>query len=139
MDIWLPLHHEGPVYALRILTRVGELLLPGGDGYNADKSLEKVLEEEWAAVPGRLPAGLTFGMLEPLAEVTKQFTKLFFTESHRKAILAEVEQVIPRLEQRRDGNCSDLGNDVRHIIDTLLEVLREPVQSTTRRSTYWIT
>ena len=83
---------------------------------------------------------LTFDLLEPLVEVTKQLRWFFFfTESDRRAVLAEVEQVIPRLEQRRDGNCSDLGNDVRHIIDTLLEVLREPVQSTTRRSTYWIT
>jgi len=141
MEIWLPLHHEGPVYALRILTRVGELLLPGRDGYNADTSLEKVLEYEWAAVPGRLLMELTFDMLEPLAEVTKQFTKLFFTESDRKAVLAEVEQVVPRLEQRRDGNYTGPENDTRHIIDTLLGVLRVPIhgQSATRRSTYWTT
>ena len=137
MDIWLPLHHEGPVYALRILTRVGELLLPGRDGYNTDKSLEKVLEDEWAAVPGRLPMDLTPDMLEPLAEVTRQFTKLSFTESGRRAVLAVVEQVIPRLEQRRDGNYSGPENDIRHIIDTLLEVLRVHVQSTPRRLTYW--
>ena len=139
MDIWLPLHHEGPVYALRILTRVGELLLPGSDGYNADTSLERVLEYEWAAVPGRLPMELTFDLLEPLAEVTKQFTKLFFTESNRRAVLAEVEQVIPRLEQRCDGGYGNPENDIRHIIDTLLGVLQEPIQSTTRRSTYWTT
>ena len=59
MDIWLPLHHEGLLHALRILTTVGELLLPGQDGYNVDKSLEKVVEEEWAAVLGRLTMDLT--------------------------------------------------------------------------------
>ena len=137
MDIWLPLHHEGPVYALRIITRVGELLLPGRDDYSVDKPLEKVLEEEWAAVPGRLPVELTVDVLEPLVEVTKQFKELFFTESERRAILAVVEQVIPSLEKRRDDNYSGPGDDIRHIIGNLLRILREPVQSSSHQSTYW--
>jgi len=134
MDIWLPLHHEGPAYVLRILTNVGELLLPRRDDYNVNKSLGNVLEEEWAAVPGRLPMELTFDLLEPLVEVTKQLRWFFFffTESDRRAVLAEVEQVIPRLEQWRDSNYSGPGNDIRHIVDTLLGVLRAPIQSTTR-------
>ena len=138
MDIWLPLHHEGPVYVLRILTNVGELLLPRRDDYNVNKSLGNVLQEEWAAVPGRLPMELTFDLLEPLVEVTKQLRWFFFffTESDRRAVLAEVEQVISRLEQRRDSNYSGPGNDIRHIIDTLLGVLRVPIQSTARQSTY---
>ena len=130
MEIWLPLHREGPVHVLHILTQVGELLLPGRDGHKTDKSLEKVLEDEWAAVPGRPPMELTFDLLQPLAEVTEQFKKQsFFTESARGAVLAVVEQVIPSLEKRRDDNYSGPGNDIRHIIDKLLKVLREPIQS----------
>ena len=138
MDIWLPLHHEGPLHALCILTTVGELLLPGRDGYNVDKSLEKVVEEEWAAVPGRLPMDLTADRLEPLAEVTGRFKKLsFFTESDRRAVLAEVGRVIPSLEKRRDDGYDGPGDDIRSIIDNLLTILREPMQSSSRRSTYW--
>ena len=138
MDIWLPLHHEGPAHALRILTNIGELLRPGRDNYNVDKPLEKVLEDEWAAVPGRSPNYLTVDLLEPLAEVTEQFKKLlFFAESDRRAILTAIEQVIPSLERRRDDNYSGPDNDVRHIIDHVLTILQEPIQSTSRRSTFW--
>ena len=138
MDIWLPLRHEGPEHALRILATVGELRLPGSDDYNVDKSLEKVLEDEWAAVPGRLPMDLTVDLLEPLAEVTGQFKKLFFfTESDRRAVLAAVERVIPALERRRDDNYGGPENDIRHIIDSLLRILREPIRSDSRRSTFW--
>ena len=135
MDIWLPLHHEGPVHALHILANVGELL-PGSDGYNADKPLEKVVEDEWAGVPARLVMDLTVDRLEPLAEVTKQFKELSFTESDRRAVLAVVEQVIPSLERRRDGGYGGPGGDVRGIIDGLLEELRKPIQLSSRRSTY---
>ena len=136
MGIWLPLHREGPAQALHILTRVGELLLPRQDNYNADKLLEKVLEEEWAAVPGRLPTELTVDMLKPLAEVTEKFTELHFTENDRRAVLAVVEQVIPSLERRREGNDGGPENDIRDIIDSLLRVLRQPIQSSRRRLTY---
>ena len=137
MDIWVPFHHEGPVYALRILTELGELLLPRRNGYEADKSLEKVLEDEWAAVPGRPPTELTVDLLGPLAQVTEQFKKLFFTENDRRVIIAVVEQVIPSLEKRRDDGYSGPGNDIRHVIDNLLKILREPIRSSGRRSTYW--
>jgi hypothetical protein len=81
MDIWLPLHQEGPYHALRTSYNVGELT-SGSDGYNADKPLEKVVEEEWAAVPGRQAMDLTADRLGPLAEVTEQFKRLsFFSEN----------------------------------------------------------
>ena len=127
MDIWLPLHREGPMHALRILINVGELRR--GD-LDVDKSLEKVLEDEWAAVPGRPPMELTADLLEPLAEVTKQFRELsFFTEGSRKAVLGRVEQVISFLERRRDDDYNGPRNDIRRIIDNLLAVLRGPMQS----------
>ena len=139
MGIWLPLHREGPVHALRILTNVGELLLPRSGDSDVDKSLEKALEEEWAAVPGRLLTELTVDLLGPLAEVTKQFKELsFFSECDQRAVLGRVELVIPRLEERREGGYSGLENDIRGIIDDLLAILREPVQSSSRRITgYW--
>ena len=135
MDIWLPLHREGPRHALQILTNVGELRR--GD-FDVDKSLEKVLEDEWAAVPGRPPMELTADLLEPLAEVTKQFRALsFFTEGGRKGVLGVVERVIPGLEERRDSGYSGPGDDIRRIIDDLRQTLRVPMQSNSRRSTYW--
>ena len=140
MDIWLPFHHEERDRVLHILTTVGELLPPEYNGSNhppLDKPLEKVLEDEWTGVPGRLLVDLTVDRLGPLAEVTKQFKDLFFTESNRKAVLAAVERVIPSLERRRDDGYEGPGEDVRGIVDDLLEKLRTPVQSTSLRSTYW--
>ena len=138
MDIWLPFHREGPNHALHTLCSVGELLLPGGDGYNTEKPLEKVMEEEWAAVPARYPMDLTADRLEPLAEVTKQFKRLsFFSESDRKAVVAAVGQVVPSLERRRDEGYSGPDDRLREIIEDLLKVLREPVRSSSRRSTLW--
>jgi len=139
MEIWLPLHREGPAHALRILTNVGELLLPRSGDSNVDKSPEKALEEEWAAVPGRPLTELTVGLLGPLAEVTKQFKELpFFSESDRRVVLSRVERVIPGLEDRRDGGYSGPEDGIRRIIDGLLVILREPVQSSSRRMTgYW--
>jgi hypothetical protein len=137
MEIWLPLHHEGPAHALRILTNVGELRLPGRGDDNVEKPLEKVLEDEWAAVPGRLPMDLTLDLLEPLAKVTEEFKKLSFTESDRRAVLAVVEQVIPSLEKRRDDGYDGPGDNIRCVINNLLTTLRGPIQSISRRSTYW--
>jgi len=126
MDIWLPLHHEGPIHALRILATVGGLLLPGLDGYNGDKSIEEVVEEEWAAVPGRLPMDLTADRLGPLAEVTKQVKELLFIGSEWRVVLAVVKRVIPSLENRRDDGYVGPGEDIRNIVNDLLEKLREP-------------
>ena len=134
MEIWLPLHREGPVHALRILTNVGELRR--GD-FDVEKSLEKVLEDEWAAVPGRPPMELTADLLEPLAEVTKQFRELtLFTEGGRKGVLGSVERVISSLEKRRDDGYDGPGDNIRRIINDLRQTLRVPMQSNSRRSTY---
>ena len=137
MDIWLPLHHEGPHHALRILCSVGELL-QGSDGYNVDRPLEQVMEGEWVAVPGRHMTDLTADRLGPLAEVTEQFKRLsFFSESDRKAVLAAVEQVLPSLERRRDEGYGGPDDEVRRIIEDVLKVLREPGQTSSRQSTFW--
>ena len=132
MNIWVPLRHEGLDCVLRILATVGELLLPERDGYNVDKPLEKVVEDEWAGVPGRLVQDITADRLKPLAEVTKQFKKLLFTESDRRAVLAMVEQTIPSLERRRDDGYDGPGDDIRSVVSDLLEELREPTQSSSR-------
>jgi len=135
MDIWLPLHREGPKHALQILTNVGELRRDDSD---VDKSLEKVLEDEWAAVPGRLPMDLTADLLEPLAEVTRKFWELsLFTEGGRRAVLGRVEVVISSLERRRDDGYDGPGDDIRRIINDLRQILRVPIQPNSRRSTYW--
>ena len=143
MDIWLPFHHVGRDQVLHILTIVGELLLPRYDGYNPpfNKFLEKCVEDEWAGVPGR-PAqdlkGLTADRLTPLAEVTKRLGGLVFTDNDRKAVLAVVERVVPSLVRRRDDGYDGPGEDIHDIVNDLLENLRLPMQSTSRRSTYWI-
>ena len=139
MDIWLPFRHEGPDQVLHILSRVGALStpLPGRDGSNSNlnKFLAKLVEDEWAGVPGRLAEELTADRMEPLAEVTKQFRELLFNDGERRAVLAVVEQVIPSLEKRRDGGYED----VRGIVDGVLEILqvRVPIESTSCESTYY--
>ena len=136
-DIWLPLHHEGQACVLKILCSVGELLLPGSDGHNTDKPLEKVVEEEWAAVPGRYPMDLTADRLRPLAEVTGQFKRLSFSESDRKAVLAAVEQVLPSLGRLRSEHYGGPDDELRMIIEDLLRVLREPARASGSRPTFW--
>ena len=126
MDIWLPLRHEGPHHVLRILTNVVDLPLLGRDGYNADKSLQKIVEDEWAAVPGRVVQDLTADRLIPLAEVTEQFKELLFTESERREVLDLVEQVIPSLERRREDGYNGPEDDIRGVFDDLLTKLRVP-------------
>ena len=138
MDIWLPLHHEGPHHALLTLCRVGGLRLLEHDDYSVDKPLEKVVEEEWAAVPGRRTTDLTADRLGPLAEVTEQFKRLsFFSENDRKAVLAAIEQVLPALERRRDEGYDGPDDEVCRIIEHLLKVLRVPIQANNRRPTLW--
>ena len=139
MDIWLPLRHEGPDHVLRILTRVGDMPLQEHDCSSAplDSLLEKLVEDEWAGVPGRLAVNLTADRLEPLVEVTMRFKELLFTESGRRAVLAAVERVIPSLERRRDGGYEGPGEDIRGIVDALRDVLQMPMPSISRRSTYW--
>jgi hypothetical protein len=137
--IWLPLRHEGPHHVLRIFTRVSDIPLPEYDGSNPplDSLLEKLVEDEWAGVPGRPAMDLVPDRLEPLAEVTTRFGELLFTESGRCVVLAAVDQVIPSLERRRDDGYAGPGEDIRDIVDALRELLRTPMPSTSRRSTYW--
>ena len=139
MDIWLPFRREGPDHVLRILTRVGDMPLQEYDCANPplDSLLEKLVEDEWAGVPGRLAMNLTADRLEPLVEVTTRFNELLFTENGRRAVLAAVEKVIPSLERRRDGGYEGPGEDIHDIVDALRNVLRMPTPSVSRRSTYW--
>jgi len=124
MDVWLYFRREGPQEVLRILTHIGGLPLPEYNGSNPplDEFLERLVEREWAGVPGRPVGDLTADRLEPLVEVTMQFKELLFTESGRRAVLAAVEQVIPSLGRQRGGE--ELGEDIRGIVDVLLEILR---------------
>jgi len=138
MDIWLPFRHEGPAHALRILTNVGELLLPRWGGSNPtspDESLEKQVEDEWAAVPARPVPDLTVDRLKPLVEVTEQLMELSFNENDRNAVLAMVERVIPSLEKRHDDGYKGPGDEVRRIVDDLVEELQSPPSLATRRRT----
>jgi hypothetical protein len=134
MDIWLPLRPEGPDRILRIFSRVSDIPLPEYDGSNPplDNFLEKLVEDEWARVPGRLATDLTADRLEPLAEVTMQFKELLFTESGRRAVLAAVDQVIPSLERRRDDGYAGPGEGIRDILEAIQEMLQEPMPSTSR-------
>jgi len=137
MDIWLPFRHEGPDQVIRILTRVGELPLREYDGSPLDKFLEQLVENEWAAVPGRALMDLTADRLEPLVEITTQFKELLFTEIDRKVVLAVVELVVPGLEKRREDGYEGPGEDIREMVEALIGFLQIPIQSTSRRSTYW--
>ena len=142
MDIWLSFRHEGPNQVLGILYRVGELSppLPEYDLTNPpplDKFLEKLVENQWAGVPGRIVEDLTAGRLRSLAEITTHFKGLLFTETGRKAVLAVVEEVIPGLGRRRERGYDEPAEDISGIIGDLLVTLRVPIQSTSRRSTYW--
>ena len=139
MDIWLPLRHEGPDHVLRILSRVSDIPLPDYDGFNPplDNFLEKLVEDEWAGVPGRSTTDLTADRLEPLVEVTMQFKELLFTTSGRRAVLAAVDRVIPALERRRDGSYEGPGEDIHRIVGALQDVLRISTSSSSRRSAHW--
>jgi len=131
MEIWLPLRHEGPDQVLRILSRVADLPPPDYGRTNPpplDELLRKLVEDEWAGIPGRPVDSLTAGRLQPLAEVTTQFKSLLFTETDRKKVIAVVERVIPFLERQR-GRHEGPGEDVRGVVIALLEILRTPIHS----------
>jgi hypothetical protein len=136
MDIWLPLRHEEPDHVLYILTHISELPFPEYDGPNpplrVDELLTKLVEDEWAGVPGRPVTDLTADRLEPLVEVTMRFGELLFTESGRRAVLAAVDQVIPSLERRRDDGYAGPGEDIHDIVDGLRRVLRSPMRPASR-------
>ena len=131
MDTWLPLRHKGSKHVVRILANVGKLSLPSWDHFSfpsLDEFLQRLVVDEWAAVPGRELRDLTADRLEPLAEVTEQFKELLFDDSYQKEVLAAIEQVIPGLEQRRDDGHDGPGEDIRDIIEDLLGKL-QPSQS----------
>jgi hypothetical protein len=141
MDIWLPFRHEGHRHALRILTNVGGLWLPRQDCSDSpslpDKSLEKWVEEEWAAVPTRHVFDLAFERLKSLVEVTEQFIELSFNENDRKDVLVMVERVIPSLKKRCEEGYEGPGEEVCGIVNDLVKKLRSPPSpATRRRSTY---
>ena len=133
MNILLSFRHEGPDEVFRILTRIGGLPPPQYDGSPVDEFLEKLVEGEWAAFPGRPVEDLAADRLVSLAEVTTQLKELLFTESGRKATLAMVEQVIPLLKKRREDGYEGPGKDIHDIIEPLLDILRGPVPPTNRR------
>jgi hypothetical protein len=137
MDLWLPLRHGGPDHVIRILVNVGGLLLPQcRDGYtfpSFDEFLQKVVVDEWVAVPARPVHDLTADRLKPLAEVTKQFKELLFDGDYRRAVLAAVQQVILGLAQRRDNGYLGPGEDVCNIVNDLVAELQLPPK---RRYTY---
>ena len=144
MDTWLPLRYESPGHVQRILITVGELIIPGSEGSTPppDEPLEKLLEEEWARVPGRLVQDLTADRLKPLAEATAQFKRQLPADRDRdrRAILSVVEKVVPSLEKRRDEGYDGPGEDVCEIINELIEVLvlRSPAaRSSTSGSGFW--
>ena len=130
MGIWVHFRHEGPDHVQRILITVGELIIAGSEGSKPPlgKQLEKLVEDEWAGVPGRLVQDLTADRLKPLAEATAQFKQQLPADRDRdrRAILDMVEKVVPSLEKRRDEGYDGPGEDVCEIIDDLIEVLRSP-------------
>ena len=129
MDIWLPLRHEGPEQTARIVANVGELPLVQFDDYISspfDDLLRQLMVDVWATVPGRQLPDLTADRLKPLAEVTEGFKEMLFDDRCRREIIATVEQVIPRLELRREGGYVGPGDDVRDTINDLLAKLRIP-------------
>ena len=137
MDIWVPFRHEGLERVQRILVTVGELEFPGGDTSKPShgKSLEKLVEDEWARVPARPLHHLTVDLLTPFAEIT-EWLDVLFTESDRMAILAAVEQVIPSLEKRRDVGYGGPGEDIRGIIGRVIEKLRPSTKPAAGCSTF---
>jgi len=128
MDIWLSFRREAPDLFIRILARVGELPLSEYGGSHLDEWLERLVEKEWAAVPGRPLVDLTANRLRPLIEITTQLNEVLFTEGGRRAALAVVEQVIPGLEKRREDGYEGPEEDMCNMVETLTVILR-PVWS----------
>jgi hypothetical protein len=138
MDIWLPFRSEGRKQTACILANIGEISFPDVDVPD-DSSLVGLVRDEWMRVPGRSAGDLTTDLLAPLAGVTKRLNELLFNETDRKAVFVVVEQVIPSLERRRDHGDERLGEDVRGLVNSLLETLRMPNRPRARhRPASWI-
>ena len=129
MDLWVPFRYDGEPQFLHIISNVGGLTLTtlGDRGSSSiDDILQRLVVDEWAAVPGRQVPDLTADRLKPLADVTGRFKELAFSDSCRKAVLATVEQVLPGLDLRREDDYAGPGDDVRDIINDLVKNLRVP-------------
>ena len=138
MDLWLGFCHEGTDQVIQILLRVGEIPPPEvGHCLPLDNHLVKIVEDEWARVPGRPAKDLSADLLGPFAEVTTQLKELLFTETDRQAVVDVVERVLPSLEMRRDDGYEGPGKDIVKLINDLLNDLRIPTVSTGHRSSYW--
>ncbi|KAF9782718.1 hypothetical protein BJ322DRAFT_1072189 [Thelephora terrestris] len=127
METWLRLRHEGQRHALHILDNIGGLLLPRRDGYSAssfDDLLQKLVVDEWTAVPGRQVQDLSADRLRPLVEVTERFKELLFNDTYRKAALSAVQGAMQDLERRSEDGCP--GEGVRGMVNDLLAQLRLP-------------
>ena len=128
MDIWLPLRYDGPEHTLRIIRNIAGLPFVMQNDYGSsplDNFLQRLMVGEWAAVPGRQVCDLTADRLIPLAEITEGFNKeLLFNDYYQRAVLAEVERVIPGLERRHDSGYEGPGEDVRDVINDLVAKLR---------------
>ena len=99
MHIWLPFRHEGEPQTLRIIANFSGLEFPKRNDQNSsslDDFLQKLMVGGWAAVPRWPVRDLTADGLKPLAEITEG---LLFDDDYLRAVLAEVEQVIPGLKQ----------------------------------------
>ena len=71
MDLWLDFRHEGSQQVIRILLRVGEIPPPPppevAHNLPFDNFSVKIVEYEWARVPGRPAKDLSIDLLEPCA------------------------------------------------------------------------
>ena len=118
MDLWLGFCHEGTDQVIQILLRVGEIPPPEvGHCLPLDNHLVKIVEDEWARVPGRPAKDLSADLLGPFAEVTTQLKELLFTETDRQAVVDVVERVLPSLEMRRDDGYEGPGKDIVKLIN----------------------
>lgn len=66
-------------------------------------------------VPRCLVQDVAADRLKLLAKVTEQFRELSLIGSDRRTVLGVVEQVVPSLEKRGDGDYDGLGDDIRPI------------------------
>ena len=84
VDIWLPFRREGALQTLWIIRNIGRLT--STTQYNTssssiDNSLQNLMVDEWATIPGQHVRDLTADQLKPLAEITEGFKELLFNDS----------------------------------------------------------
>lgn len=126
MHIWLPIRDEGRKQVFHIFANLAKIPLPEVDDFT-DMSLRNFVKDEWTRVPFRKVEDLTPDILGPFADVTARLKQsMVFNAGYWRAVSAEVEQVIPSLERRRnsDGH-KGVGEDIHNIVKKLLNDLRE--------------